>query len=84
MLICKGKLEVLLSTFLGTFFIALILIVVALLMIGLSWLVTGKQKIKGGSCGRLPKKEKDETCGTKESCRLCQAEHKKEEGNSHE
>ncbi|MEM1282362.1 MAG: hypothetical protein AAGG81_02280 [Chlamydiota bacterium] len=57
--------------FLETFSIAAVLIVIALVMIGLSWVLTGKQKIKGGTCGRDPTKEQDKSCGTKVSCTLC-------------
>jgi hypothetical protein len=68
-----------LEKFLETFSIAAILIIIALLLIGLSWLLTGKQKIKGGTCGRDPTKKQDKSCGTKVDCQLCDRGEEKEE-----
>lgn len=64
--------------FLETFSITVVLVILALLMIGLSWVLTGKQKVKGGTCGRDPTKDKDKSCGTKASCTLCENGNKEE------
>lgn len=68
--------EVPLDKFLETFSIAAVLIIIALLMIGLSWVLTGRQKVKGGTCGRDPTKEKDTSCGS--NCSLCENGTKQE------
>jgi hypothetical protein len=45
---------------------------VAIGLLGIGWLLTGKSKIKPGACGRDPTKNKDENCSeSKISCGLC-------------
>ncbi|MDF2577477.1 MAG: conserved putative rane protein [Chlamydiales bacterium] len=39
------------------------------LMIG--WIITGKSKLKRGSCSSVPNDPKDDECGNKASCSLC-------------
>lgn len=62
------------DNFFETFAFASILIIAALLLIGLSWALTGKQKIKGGTCGRDPNKKRDKECGPKTHCQICNEE----------
>lgn len=58
--------------FLQTAFFAGIVVIIALCLLGIGWIITGKQKIKGGTCGRDPTKKKDDSCGTPRSgCSLC-------------
>ncbi|CCB85988.1 MULTISPECIES: hypothetical protein [Parachlamydia] len=59
------------SDFTTTLIIAFFAIIVALLLLGLGWLLTGKSKIKPGSCGRDPTQKKDNECGDQFSCTLC-------------
>ncbi|HEV8052429.1 MAG TPA: hypothetical protein VGP47_08040 [Parachlamydiaceae bacterium] len=61
-----------------TLAIAFVIIMIALALMGISWLITGKLKMKPGACGRDPTKNKeDENCGTGVNCHLC----KKPESN---
>lgn len=55
-----------------TLTIAFVLIAIALSLLGIGWLITGKSKIKPGACGRLPNKNKDDSCGDKTLCDLCE------------
>jgi hypothetical protein len=53
--------------------IAFTCILVAVAMLGVSWLITGKSSLKPGSCGRDPHKKRDsEECGKSASCGLCE------------
>jgi hypothetical protein len=56
----------------STLAIAFIVILVAIGLLAIGWLVTGKAKICAGSCGRDPNIRKKE-CGNSEnvSCHLC-------------
>lgn len=60
----------------GHFLTILILTVVAVLLavslMGIGWLLTGKVRIIKGACGMDPKKLRDKQCGTKDiHCDLC-------------
>lgn len=61
------------DTLLLTLGIAFVVVVAALALLGISWLVTGKSKIRPGACGRDPtkKQKEDESCATTTSCHLC-------------
>lgn len=59
------------STLLVTLLIAFIIITLAIGSLAIGWLITGKQKLKPGACGRDPHKTKDEDCGTGVNCQLC-------------
>ena len=66
------------DTLLLTLAIAFVIVVVAIGLLALGWLVTGKSKIQPGACGRDPNKRRDESCHTDVSCQLCdKKEHKK-------
>lgn len=60
------------STLVITIIIASILIELALIGLGISWLLTGKSSLRPGACGRDPTKKKDEC--SKNSCDLCERE----------
>lgn len=60
------------QNFLETTTIAIVLVAAALVLIGISLLITGKQKIKSGTCGRDPTKKADDECGTKSHCQICE------------
>lgn len=63
------------STLITTIILALIIVIICLGFLGLGALLTGKSKIKLGSCGRDPTKK---DCGEKKSCGVCEDdEHKK-------
>lgn len=69
------------STLLLTLAIAFVVVVVALALLGISWLLTGKSKMRPGACGRDPTKTKEEKgCGTSADCQLC--EHHKDKKRS--
>jgi hypothetical protein len=64
-------------TLFPTLILAFIIIAIAIALLAISWIVTGKSTIRGGSCGRDPSKKKDsDECGTDVSCSLC---HKPED-----
>jgi hypothetical protein len=61
------------SSVIATIVIAFFLILIAIALLGLGWLITGKSHIKAGACGRAPNKSRDESCATdKASCGLCE------------
>lgn len=62
------------NTLLLTVAIAFVIVVFAVGLLGIGWLLTGKSKIRGGTCGRDPtkKKSEDKGCGTSVSCDLCE------------
>jgi len=64
--------------FLPTLSIAFVVTLIALALLGISWLITGKLCIRPGACGRDPTKKQntEEGCGTDVNCTLC----KKPEG----
>jgi len=64
--------------------IALIFILIALGLLGLGWLVTGRQKIEGGACGKDPTRKRDEECNTKISCMLCEEDEEKKQNDESE
>jgi hypothetical protein len=59
------------NTLLLTLGIAFVVVVLSMALMGISWLLTGKLKIKPGACGRDPNKKRDEECGTDVDCQLC-------------
>lgn len=52
---------------------AFVITLIALALLGISWLITGKLKMRPGACGRDPTKNKtdEEGCGTGVNCSLC-------------
>lgn len=62
------------STLLLTLAIAFIIVVIAVGMLAIGWLLTGRARIQPGACGRDPHKNKDEKegCGTRFTCDLCE------------
>lgn len=64
------------STFLLTLAIAFIVVVIAIAFLAFGWLVTGKSKIRPGSCGRDPTKKRDDEDCSKSACNLCEREKK--------
>lgn len=61
------------STLLLTLTLAFVIIAIAIALLAISWLITGKSKIRPGACGRDPtkKQEKTDECGTDVSCIVC-------------
>ena len=51
--------------------LAFIIIMIALALLALGWLLTGKSKMRPGACGRDPNQKQDENCGSNVSCQLC-------------
>ena len=47
------------TTFLYTILFAIILIILGLLALGIGWLITGRQKLKRGTCGYDPNQLKN-------------------------
>ena len=75
------------STLFLTLGIAFVVIMVALALLGISWLITGKLKIRPGACGRDPTKNRneDDSCGTGVNCHLCKkSDQKKKSGEDHD
>jgi hypothetical protein len=63
-----------------TISLSFVIILIALTLLGIGWLITGKCKIQPGACGRDPTKKqaKGDSCGDKVSCQLCEHGEKKE------
>ncbi|MBN9378798.1 MAG: hypothetical protein BGO14_03700 [Chlamydiales bacterium 38-26] len=60
------------STLLFTILIAFVGVLTAVSLLGISWLLTGKSKIKPGACGKDPTKLRNENCANDNiSCGLC-------------
>ena len=68
------------STILLTLILAFVIVVIALGLLGLGWLITGKSRIRPGACGRDPHKRqsKEEGCGDDITCSLCEKKETKE------
>ena len=65
------------SSILLTIAIAFIVVLLAIGLLAIGWLTTGKSILKSGACGRNPTK-KDENCSENNaSCGLCQKKDKK-------
>jgi hypothetical protein len=54
-----------------TIIIACIVVLLAMAILGISWLITGKLSLRPGACGRAPTKDRDEHCGKDATCGLC-------------
>lgn len=63
-----------------TIIVAFALFLIALVLISSGLILAGRSRIRGGSCGRLPSKDKDDTCGTDQSCNLCSSGKEKNNG----
>lgn len=63
------------SNIIFTVGITFLIITLCLFMLGISWFLTGKAKLRLGMCGRTPslKKNKSKGCGTDPQCPLCGA-----------
>lgn len=59
-----------------TILIAFVVVVIALALLGISWLITGKLRIRPGACGRAPSAKRDDSCGSGTSCTLCDKDKK--------
>lgn len=64
------------DTLIVTLLISFILVVLALAALAIKWVLTGKSDLRAGSCGRYPSKQKDQECGTNETCPLCKKQEK--------
>ena len=63
-----------------TIIIAFVIIMIALVGLGISLLLTGRGRIQRGSCGRDPtKKREDSSCGTDQTCGLCEPDADKKD-----
>jgi hypothetical protein len=73
----------LMSIILITLAVAFIVILVALALLAIGWLVTGKSKIRPGACGRDPNQFKEnQDCGnTGPSCYICKKPEEKKDDN---
>ncbi|MBS0622038.1 MAG: hypothetical protein JSR80_03665 [Verrucomicrobia bacterium] len=60
------------STFVVTLIVTVILAALALVGLCIGLILTGKPKIKRGSCGYDPTKKRDPSCGKNVKCPLCE------------
>jgi len=67
------------STLMVTLLLTFVFMSVALALLGISWLITGKSRIRLGMCGRVPTQEQDpkKGCGTQTTCSICQPDDEK-------
>lgn len=73
------------NTTLLTIGIAFIVVIIAIGLMGISWLLTGRLKMRPGACGRNPHQDRngEAGCGTTASCFLCKKpQEKKHDDNS--
>jgi len=68
------------KTALVTFILTFAIIFIALCMLGISWLLTGKSRLRVGMCGRTPTQKRDAKngCGKDITCGLCGRDGKDE------
>lgn len=61
------------STLLLTLLIAFVIVAIAVGLLAIGWLLTGKSRMQAGACGRDPHKKRNEKegCGTSVNCQLC-------------
>jgi len=61
--------------------ITFVLFILALSLLGVSWLFTGKSRLRIGMCGRVPTqiRNKDKGCGTQHTCGICGNSEKSEQ-----
>lgn len=62
------------STLLLTLAIAFVIVVLAIGLMAIGWLITGRSRLQPGACGRDPNKKRSdkEGCGTSANCQLCE------------
>lgn len=60
------------STLMITLLGAFIATVLAITCLAIGWLLSGRSRIVRGSCGTDPKGKKDDRCGTKTHCGICE------------
>lgn len=65
------------DTLMPTLAFAFVAILIAVMLLGISLLLTGKSKIKPGACGRAPiqPNKRAEQCGQQTACQLCENEN---------
>lgn len=66
-----------------TLIIAFVVIVLAIAALAIGWLITGRTRIER-SCGRDPTQKKEDSCGTKRTCDLCEHPEEKKVPPTHE
>jgi hypothetical protein len=61
------------SSLLFTLAIAFVIVLISIGLLAIGWLISGRARIRAGTCGRDPTKKQDEKegCGTSASCQLC-------------
>ncbi|MCE5317274.1 MAG: hypothetical protein LLG04_07920 [Parachlamydia sp.] len=66
------------STLMLTLVLAFVIVIIALALLAIGWLFTGKSRIQPGACGRAPhkKRSEEEGCGTSASCSICEKKDK--------
>jgi hypothetical protein len=71
------------SNLLTTIGLAVIVVLIAIGVISIGWILTGKSRVRLGMCGRDPtvKRTDEEGCGTGISCDLCKKTDKKKEND---
>jgi hypothetical protein len=65
------------SSFIPTFIIAAVLILLAAAGLAIGLLLTGKARLVRGTCGRVPNARKDKYCGKQVKCMLCERDDSK-------
>lgn len=62
-----------------TLTIAFVIFAIAIGLLAIGWLITGKVKLRPGSCGKNPHMKQDESCGKNVSCALCEKKEDKKQ-----
>lgn len=63
------------SPLMTTILVAFIITLVAIALLSIGWLFTGKSHLRKGACGRDPHKAQDKECSTGGSCDLCERQN---------
>jgi hypothetical protein len=77
----KSNGGILMNSMIITLLIAVFIILLCIGLLGIGLVLTGKSKIRGGMCGRVPTKKRDESdgCGSNITCSLCSPNNKDDE-----
>lgn len=69
------------SNLILTLSIAFVLFSIAVAFLAIGWVITGKTKLRPGSCGRNPHMKQTDACGKEGSCALCEKEEDKKKND---
>lgn len=63
------------STLTTTIIVAFVITLIAIALLSISWLFTGKSNLRSGACGRDPNQKRSDDCSQSGSCDLCERQN---------